>query len=258
MHKLKAIRKKGQEKRTLSAVIGGFMTVILLCICKVVDAQENLPVIGVLGLTNGGEISPVTVDSICNKISDLIEQTQKYYVLKREFIPPVLQEQGMTITNTLCSQKEGLAAAGNLLSADQMVGGTISRRDGKFTLDLIRINVLNRNLLSSQQITVDSLLIGRKLPGIVDVLIRDDRNVNSPGSTAISGNTGADLKKTDDKKDLVIKEKKRGKGPLLVILSGIILAGGAAAGAYVYHERNGGGDLNTPDVPLTDLPVRSR
>lgn len=250
--------KKGLlwDQKTISGLTRGVLVLICITIVETISAQENLPVIGVLGLTNNGGISTLTVDSICNKISDLVEQTQRFYVLKREFISPVLQEQGMTINNLLCSQKEGLAAAGNLLSADQMIGGTILRKEGKLSINLLRINVLNRIQLSSQRIEASNILaLENGLQKIIESLLNDSSSIMIQKPLVLSPNTNVE-NKNELKEPSVIQEKRKKKGPILILLSAILIAGGAA-GAYVYHESMGP-DQNIPDVPLSDLPSRIR
>jgi len=251
------IKKKAGLKNSFLIIITIVSYVALFGTYASVSAQDNLPVIGVLGLANNGGLHTDTVDSICNRISDLIEKTQKFYVLKREFIPPVLHEQGMTINNTTCSQKEGLFAAGNLLSADQMIGGTISKKEGKLSIDLLRVNVLNRITLASQQISTKSSfkeLIDLELPVIIEALLYDEKSINGPSTTALNSDIKGEMVPSENNQ--IIREKRKRRGPLWFIMSGILLAGGAA-GAYIYHEKVGA-NPGTPDVPLSDLPVRTR
>lgn len=218
-----------------------FITLFILVTCVNSYSQDDQPVIGVLGLENQGGLSDLVVDTICNRISELIDQTQKYLVLQREFIPPTLEAQGLMVSPMMCSQKEGLAAAGNLLSAQELIGGTIKREGGVFTLDVMRIKVVNRQLLSSQKIVSTGTkqdILNVELPKLVDKLLKDTPVDDAPVST-----------KT------VVKEKKRSKAPLAVLL-GTLTAGGIAAGTFAVIEATKTDSRN--DVPLDGLPERVR
>ena len=92
------------------------ISVIVLFVSFPSLAQQDLPVIGVLGLKNKGGVSQSTIDTICNRVSGIIEGSRKYYVLNREFIPMVLDDGGFTISENGYTQEGELSAAGKLLS----------------------------------------------------------------------------------------------------------------------------------------------
>lgn len=78
----------------LSAFNKMVRTTLFFGIFSALIAQENKPVIGVLGLDNGGGVGKATIDTICNRISTLVDNSSKYLVLQRDFIPVVLEEMG--------------------------------------------------------------------------------------------------------------------------------------------------------------------
>lgn len=243
-----------------------------ICIsCFKSAAQDDKPVIGVLGLENGGGITESVIDTICNRISYLVELTQNYYVLQRDFIPPVLQEQGFTITSGICSQVEGLALAGTFLSADQMIGGSISKGAAGITISIQRIQVHNRTLICYCQKNVlisKQEFLEMELPKMVNDILSDPQN-KAPviSESQLNGNHGLSNGKddkikfsTDTLKGVkpIIAEKRKNRAPIWIILSGVVVSG-AAAGAYLYHEKNHPESPEvTPDLPLGELPVRSR
>ena len=229
------------KKSGVLSPLNRFVALLVLSICMSTFSQENKPVIGVLGLENQGGLTESVVDSICNRISELIDQSQKYLVFQREFIPPTLEAQGFKLSGMICSQKEGLAAAGNLLAADQIVGGTVKRENNVLTLEVQRITVIDRQLLCTEKIVSTGSkqdVLNVELPEMVTRLLTDTPVQNIP-----------------IKKDVTIA-KKRNKTPLLVIL-GTLTAGGIAAGVYAIYESINKAD-SEPDVPLDELPQRKR
>jgi len=259
----KLIAKYGQQEiKNHVCVKRGFLLhtriflILFTIACFVMSsfAQEDKPVIGVLGLDNRGGLTDLTIDTICNKISDLMEQFQNFYVLKREFIPPVLEEQGFTISKGACSQKEILVAAGILLSADQMIGGTIQQDGDKLNIEFQRVKVQNRKVLGTQQISSSSSrkeLMEFELPVIIEALLYDMEESPSPVPTAAVDKTKTVAEDTKRSDAPVIRERRR-KFPLLITMLGIGLAG--AAGAYIYHEKHNPDNDVINGVPLSGHP----
>lgn len=247
-----------------------------LCLCSGLFAQEDKPVIGVLGLDNGGGITGSVIDTVCNRISALIDKTQKYYVLQRDFIPPVLEEQGYIVTSGACSKAEGLSAAGTLLSADQMVGGKILKGESGITLTLQRIQVSNLSLLASRQITTvlpRQEFLDTELPKMVSALLEDSQEKNQPVASMKKQNrkketvlltadkTAVSIPADNPKEKInpVIVEKRKKRVPLLIIFSSVVASGAAAAGAYVYHkDHQSNSPVISTDLPLGELPERRR
>lgn len=147
---------------------------LLLLISSNVFTQDTKPVIAVLHLDNEGGVSETVIDTICNRISMLIEKTQRYYVFKREFISPVLEESRFTVLNGIYSLKEELAAAGTLLSVDEIIGGIIYRENSSINIILKRIDVHNQKQVSSVQFTSavsKQEFMGIQLPILVERIL---------------------------------------------------------------------------------------
>lgn len=265
------MRKIKSYYQTIQFIYRAFIINLICISCFRSDAQDYKPVIGVLGLENGGGITESVIDTICNRISYLVECTQGYFVLQRDFIPPVLQEQGFTITSDIYSQVEGLALAGTFLSADQMIGGSISKGSEGINISIQRIQVHNRTLISNcQKIIILSKqeFLEMELPKMVkDVLMGSQINTSVISETQLEENQGLS-NGNDDKikynadtlKEVkpVIAEKRKSKVPIWIILSGVVVSG-AAAGAYLYYEKSQSESPEvTPDLPLGELPIRSR
>lgn len=255
--------------------------IFLFCIVTNIYAQNAKPVLAILGLDNSGGISETVIDTICNRISALIEKKQKYYVFQREFILPVLNESGFTVTNGTNSQIDELIRAGTFLSADEIIGGSIFRVNGNLNLSLIRIDVTKRIKLSSLEIRSDLSkqdFLEFELPRLVDNIItnlhtkkdsvilstQDSNNpftnIENEGQVKIE-TTKADKSIISDNlesKNLIITEKHRRRAPVWILMSGIALAG-AVTGAYLYHEKmESDNSDNSSDIPLSELPVRTR
>ncbi|HEX2955742.1 MAG TPA: hypothetical protein VHO70_02855 [Chitinispirillaceae bacterium] len=230
-------------------------------------AQENKPIIGVLGLDNGGGVGNWVIDSVCNRISMLIEkEPSKYLVLKREFIPIVLQEQGFTVSNEICFRIEGLAASGLLLSADEMIGGSIKKDTNGITVELIRIRVNDRIQLAAHKITTilsRQDFLDLELPGVVEALISNSK----PDGLKTGIKPSLVTQVSEDKVSVVtdtrskhsnIKQHGKGKGIRLLTTS-IILTGAAAAGAFYYLRSHRDTPSEAPfdnDIPFGNLPTR--
>lgn len=247
-------------------------------------SQDAKPVIAVLGLDNEGGISETVIDTICARISVSIETIQSHYVFQREFIPPVLEESGFVIKNGTYSRKEELAKAGILLSADEIIGGSISRQDGNLTLILKRIDVRSRDELSIQKLSTNlskQEFLDLQLPELVNGLLTsgnknitgvstqtDNNQINTSNVENIAQNAidsagisnsiepRNSLESDKDTKKSVINKKRKRKAPLWIAISGVAIAG-AATGAYLYFER-GKTDGSDPqeDVSLYPLPDR--
>lgn len=223
-------------------------------------AQENKPVIGVLGLDNGGGVGEATIDTICNRISTLVDNSSKYLVLQRDFIPIVLEEMGFRITNGISSSIEGLAAAGLLLSADEMIGGSIVKNGDGITLELLRIRVSDRAQLAKQKITT---VLGRQefvdleLPGIVDNLISESQLVVQEKSstrykTHVVENSASAI--SDSKSKQKNSKNKRKRRAISFLTTGVVIGAAAATGAIYYFKDNS--STATEEVPLGTLPHR--
>lgn len=245
----------------LLSIFGKTTIVILLCVVWEVIAQENKPVIGVLGLDNGGGIGVSVMDEVSNQISNHLEkEPSKYLVLKREFIPMVLQEQGFTISDGIYSRIEGLAAAGLLLSADEMIGGTISKSGDGITIELIRIRVSDRSQIATQKITT---VLGRQdfinleLPGIVGNLISESQLVvqekySTPYKTHVVENSASAI--SDSKSKQKNSKNKRKRRAISFLTTGVVIGAAAATGVIYYFKDNS--STATEEVPLGTLPHR--
>lgn len=249
-------------------------------------SQDIKPIIAVPGLDNKGGISEALIDTICTRISTIIETTKKYYVFQREFIPIVFKESGFTVTNGIYSITEKLVDEGVLLSVDEIIGGTISRKNGSLELILKRIDVNQKIQLSIQehttsitkkefleiqlpQLVTNLLLNGQNIENIPAIPVSENPESNISDSTCNNKNTEkitnhaekieiiSNIEKQDTKSP-VIREKHRKKAPILIVISGVVLAG-AATGAYLYYDSKEHGNPNIPqDVPLDPLPDRTR
>ncbi len=220
-------------------------------------AQENKPVIGVLGLENGGGIGEAAIDTLCNRISTQVENSSKYLVLQREFIPMVLQEQGFTVIDGICSSFEGLAAAGLLLSADEMIGGSIIKDSDGITLELLRIRVSDRAQLAKQTITT---LLSRQdflnleLPELVNTLIKESQ-LAAQEKNHTSGEALAKNRKSGISDSNAREKSKRKRRAIGFITTSVLTGAAAAAGAiYYFGDRT---SATSDEVPLGNLPNRN-
>ena len=199
-------------------------------------SQDDLPIIGVLGLHNGGGVSQPTIDSICNRITRILEESGKYYVLNREFIPIVLREQNFAISDETYTDKSKLTTAGKLLSADEIISGSINRKNGKVALELSRSLLSDNMQLAHKMVYEDNLpkdfFMEIELPRLVDTLL-----ANSSGE-----------------QKAIVKKRSR-KAGILTTISALAVSG-VAAGIYLYLERESG--ESGSDVPLSGLPIRER
>jgi len=238
------------------------ITVLSICVFSThIVAQENKPVIGVLGLDNGGGVGEATIDTLCNRISLLVEKSSKYLVLQRDFIPIVLQEQGFTITNEICSSIEGLAAAGLLLSADEVIGGSLIKNGDGITLELIRIRVSDKAQVARQKIAT---ALGRQdfinfeLPKIVDnilsepVLTAQGEKKLSSETHDYENNISGIYEPKEKKKNQSNKHKKRA---ISFLTAGLVVGAAAVTGVIYYlGDRT---ETLSEDVPLGTLPQRN-
>jgi hypothetical protein len=234
-----------RNKSCLVSVLLKIFSFVFIFSFSEILSQGTKPVIGVLGLDNSdGGVSEEMTGRMCDSISALIEQTDRYLVLKREFIPPVLEAQGFSISNTICSQREGLAAAGTLLSANEIIGGSVSRKNGTLSLSIQRIKIINIEQLAFEHISTSvskEVFFSNILPRVVNELLKDVEPVTSP---------------EPDIKPQITENSKR-RFPIWTLLSGIAIAG-AATGAYFYYEKNEPDKTIPSGVPLGELPARER
>lgn len=225
------------------------VTMSFLCLCLLFSFSDAVssdmkPVICVIGLDNtSGGISDGFANTLCDSISNLIETSNRFYMYKREFITPVLKDHQFETSNMVWSQVDGLAAAGNLLSVDQVIGGSVSRDGKTLSLKLERISVVDKTILSSVYILSDATkkeLFTTILPGKINELL-----INTT-PTVVSTET------VEETPQATIKSK--GKFPIWTCLTTLIVAG-AAAGTYFALES----DDKTPkeDISLHPLPTRS-
>lgn len=245
--------------------------IIILYITLITFSQDSKPVIAVLGLDNNGGVSKTVIDTICNRISFLIEKDQNYYVFQREFIAPLLEESGFAIFDGIYSLREKLISAGTLLSADEIIAGSISRKNGYLSLIINRIDINRKYQLSIQKVscTVSKrVFLEHELPKVVNSLFLNyhdikykDSNDNTVKNNDISNINIEGIQKLNScaqenrSTQLITKHKNRA---LWIIFSTIVLAG-TAVSAYMYYDNNHlykGPSSN--NVPLDNLPIRIR
>lgn len=219
-------------------------------------AQEDKPIIGVVGLDNRGGIGEAAIDTLCNRISTLLENSSKYLVLQRDFVPIVLQEQGFMITSGICSSIDGLTAAGLLLSADEVIGGSIIKDGNGITLELMRIRVSDRTQLAKQKIT--SFLsrqdfLNFELPGVVGKLISEPQ-MPARREAKLSEDQRENESNFSVVSDSKVKRKRKRRA-ISFITTGVVIGAAAAAGSIYYLGDRA--EKTSDELPLGTLPQRT-
>lgn len=213
---------------------------IFFFLCAGTFSQTIKPVIGVVGLENQGGLTRTEVDSICNRITEIAAQIEKHELLERKYIVPTLEEQGFEVYSEFSSQKDALIAAGHLISANEIIGGTIKREKKVLTLELKHIDVMNSTVLTAEKFVFSDtrhVFFADELPSLVYEVF-DIQPVEE----------------TTENKEAVIAGKKKSKTPFWVLV-GSLVAIGTAGGVYAIIDGN---EPDGPEVPLSDLPIRTR
>ena len=113
--------------------------ILLFSILLVFEAlAEERITIAILDLEAKG-VSAVVASTLSDRIRSEMFQTGKYTVLEREGMSEILEEQGLQMA--VCTTSDCIVEAGKMLGVQQMVGGSISKLGGLYSITLRMINV---------------------------------------------------------------------------------------------------------------------
>ena len=184
--------------------------------------------IAVLDLESNTAISKNTIDTICNKIEELIAADKRYTDFDRKFLPFTLQSIGV---QTPCSTVSCLSGLGRQIGAKYVVGGTMRLNKKEITITLHRIDAEKGVVIGSvtKKMPADkTIILHKKIPDIVMNLMK--KNAPPPAE----------------------KGKKNFFTQPLVLIGGAAILAGAGVGIYYFlgpKTAAGGNGLSLDDAP---------
>jgi len=141
--------------------------VLLLCLAAVLSAQsDSPPIISVLNFDASG-ISDAEVRVFVDYISSHIIETGKYRVIDRAQRQAILSE--IEFSQADCSDEECQLEIGRMLSANQIIVGSLGRFGERFILNIKLIDVE----------TAQSINASSEMYGSLEELLEDSKNLTA-------------------------------------------------------------------------------
>ena len=136
--------------------------------------QPTVMPVAVLALDGRG-VSAQEAEILTERLRSVLVQDGRYQVVERSQMETILQEQGFQQSG--CTTNECLIQAGQILGVFQMIGGTVGRIGGSYTIDIRLFDVESAQILKAVTRNfngpIDGLL---NLMGEVGVELADDPN----------------------------------------------------------------------------------
>jgi len=135
-------------------------------------SQKTVLPVAVLALDARG-VSLQEAEILTERLRSILVQDGRYQVVERSQMETILQEQGFQQSG--CTTNECLIQAGQILGVYQMIGGTVGRIGGSYTIDIRLFDVESTQILKAVTRNfngpIDGLL---NLMGEVGVELADD------------------------------------------------------------------------------------
>jgi TolB-like protein len=187
-----------------------------------VQAQERKPLIAVLDLQVTGGILKSEAMALSDRLRSEMQELKKFDLIERSQMDALLKEQDFALSEL---SEDAAAKAGKLLSAEQVVIGTIGKVGHTYTVDVRLIDVTTGKVVNSSKQDYD---------GPTDGLVQVMRNV----ARTFAGLAPLKIKLASNTKWYVI--------------GGAALAGGGAAVILLMQKENKSGVTSFSGPP--DLP----
>lgn len=183
-------------------------------------AQESKPLVAVLDLQVTGGILKSEALALSDRLRSEMQSQKKFDLIERSQMDALLKEQEFSMSEF---SEDAAAKAGKLLSAEQVVVGTIGKVGRTYTVDVRLIDVTSGKVVNSSQQDYDG-----PTEGLVQVM----RNV----ARTFAGLAPLKIKITSGKK--------------WYILGGAVLAGGGAAAVLLMQKDKKSGVPSFADPPV--------
>lgn len=207
-----------------------YLIVITLLISGICVAAEEKTSIAVIDLEPQG-ISQVEAAAITDRISHELFQTGKFTVLERSKIEAMFEEMGLSQSG--CTDAECIMELGKMLSAQQIVVGSVSKVGQTYSISLRMVSVETGKLMTTA--TED-------IRGDIDkVLTEAAKKVANQLAASLEGGAKIYTAKKSSKKWWYIG-------------GGVIAAGAAAAVLAGGSNDGGGGGTGTLIIKVPETP----
>ena len=208
------------------AIIFIFFYYVLLSPLSVLKAQQQaVKRIAVLELQGQG-VSEAEARTLTDRLRSRLVNTKAFYVLEREQMDEVLNEQGFQQSG--CVSDECLVEIGRLVGVEQMVGGSIGKIGQTYTLDLRIIDVTSGRILKT---------------------VSDDYRGDADGLLAVLESAAQEIAGEKAK-----PKEEGGTAWYYWVGAGILLAGGAAVLLLGGDDGSSGGGSDLPGIDGLNWP----
>ncbi len=174
------------------------------------NAQEKKPLVAVLDLQVTGGILKSEALALSDRLRSELQSLKKFDLIERSQMDALLKEQEFSMSEF---SEDAAAKAGKLLSAEQVVVGTIGKVGRTYTVDVRLIDVTSGKVINSSQQDYDG-----PTEGLVQVM----RNV----ARTFAGLSPLKIKIASNTK--------------WYIMGGAVLAGGGAAFLLMQKDKKSG------------------
>jgi TolB-like protein len=206
--------------KTYIAII---ITLLMFCSFHLsLKAQDKKPLVAVLDLQVSGGILKSEALALSDRLRSELQGLKKFDLIERSQMDALLKEQEFSMSEF---SEDAAAKAGKLLSAEQVVVGTIGKVGRTYTVDVRLIDVTTGKVINSSQ---------QDYEGPTEGLVQVIRNV----ARTFAGLTPLKIKLASNTK--------------WYIISGAAIAGGGAAALMLMQKDKKSGVTSFSGPP--DLP----
>lgn len=217
------------------------------------SAQNYL---AVMDLVSDGSVNKSALVALSDKISQSIPDNS-YSQFDRSIMPEILKQFSLDDSSFACYEPQCLIVIGNLIGANTLIGGFISRNNNETSLTLNLIDVASRSTLNSVTISSNSprsQFLQTEIPGIVNKLLNKSQNLPPPVSAMNNPVSSPSSKAGTERSEKNLKSgKTRNAKP--AVFSSIGGAVGLGIVGLVLYFKNSDDGKESP-ISMDDVPVR--
>ena len=214
--------QEAQLKLSSSGTILVFLFYILISPFSTLAAQQTIKRIAVLELQGQG-VTEAEARTLTDRLRSRLVNTNAFYVLEREQMDEVLNEQGFQQSG--CVSDECLVEIGRLVGVEQMVGGSIGKIGQTYTLDLRIIDVTSGRIIKT---------------------VSDDYRGDADGLLGILQEAAQKIAGEE------IEPKDEGGSTWYYWVGAGVVVAGAAAALLLGGDKSSGGGGSADDLPGID------
>lgn len=224
--------------------------------------------LAVMDLVSDGSVSKSSLITISDKISQSVNES-KYSQFDRTVLPELLKQFNMDDSTIACYDPQCLILIGNLIGANAVIGGILSRNNDFVNIKLNLVDASNKitlNTVSIKSASPKTEFLETEIPELVNRLFSGPQNVQSTvtdnSKTEIPSFNSKPLsnKNVQESQDASFPSKKTGRRRPAVLgtIGGLVFSGIVGLAVYTGLNNDSNSEGKTPPLSMDDAPKRVR